>query len=118
MADVEATAGKHIISSIKEALEGGVSLVQLRAKKIKTNEFLELSLKARETTKKKSIPLMINDRVDIALSCNADGVHLGQDDLPVFYARKILGRKKLIGVSVNTEKEAKKLKKEEPIIWE
>lgn len=118
VADVEATAGKHIISSIKEALEGGVSLVQLRAKKIKTNEFLELSLKARETTKKKSIPLMINDRVDIALSCNADGVHLGQDDLPVFYARKILGRKKLIGVSVNTEKEAKKLKKEEPIIWE
>lgn len=106
VADVEAASGKNIISSIKEAIEGGVSLVQLRAKKLETHEFFELSLKARETTKKKSIPLIINDRVDIALSCNADGVHLGQDDLSVSSARKILGKKKLIGVSVNTQKEA------------
>lgn len=106
MVDVEAAGGKDIISAIEKAIEGGISLVQLRAKKLRTHKFLELSLKARATTKKKSIPLIINDRVDIALSCNADGVHLGQDDLPVPYARKILGKKKLIGVSVNTVKEA------------
>jgi thiamine-phosphate pyrophosphorylase len=111
VADVETAAGKYIISSIKEAIEGGVSLVQLRAKKLETHEFFELSLKVRETTKKKNIPLIINDRVDITLSCNADGVHLGQDDLPVSYARKILGKKKLIGVSVNTEKEAEEAEK-------
>ena len=111
MADVEATGGKYIISAIEQAIEGGVSLVQLRAKKLKTHDFFELSLKARESTKKKSIPLIINDRVDIALSCKADGVHLGQDDLPVFHARKILGKKKLIGVSVNTEKEAEEAEK-------
>lgn len=106
VADVEAAAGKYIISVIEQAVDGGVSLVQLRTKKLKTNELFELSLKAREITKKKSIPLIINDRVDIALSCDAEGVHLGQDDLPVSSARKILGKKKLIGVSVNTKKEA------------
>ena len=106
VADVEAAGGKSIISAIEQAIEGGVSLVQLRAKKLKNHEFFELGLKVRETTKKKSIPLIINDRVDIALSCNADGVHLGQEDLSVSHARKILGRKKLIGVSVNTKKEA------------
>lgn len=111
VADVDVAAGRSIISAIEQAIEGGVSLVQLRAKKLKTLEFLELSLKARETTRKKSIPLIINDRVDIALSCNAEGVHLGQDDLPVSYARKILGTKKLIGVSVNNEMEAEEAEK-------
>jgi len=106
VADVEAAGGKYIISALEKAIEGGVSLVQLRAKKLETHEFFELSLKARETTKKKNIPLIINDRVDIAFSCKADGVHLGQDDLPLSFARKILGKKKLIGVSVNTIKEA------------
>jgi len=111
VADVEVAGGKYIISALEQAIEGGVSLVQLRAKKLKTHEFFELSLKARESTKKKSIPLIINDRIDIALSCKADGVHLGQEDLPVSYARKILGEKKLIGVSVNTENEAEEAEK-------
>ena len=106
MADIEVAGRKYIISSIEDAIEGGVSLVQLRAKNLVSREYLELSIKAREITKTKNIPLIINDRVDIALSCKADGVHLGQDDLPVSQARNILGKKKLIGVSVHTEKEA------------
>jgi len=106
VADVEAAGGKYIVSAIEKAIQGGISLVQLRAKKLKTHEFFELSLKAREAAKKKDIPFIINDRVDIAFSCDADGVHLGQDDLPLSFARKILGKKKLIGVSVNTLKEA------------
>jgi len=90
-----------------EAVEGGVSLIQLRAKKLRTREFLEMTLKASEILKGKNIPFIINDRVDIALSCEADGVHLGQQDLSLFYARKILGENRLIGVSVNTVNEAK-----------
>jgi len=107
VADVEAAEGKYIILAIEKAIEGGVSLVQLRAKNLESREYLELSLKAHEITKIKNIPFIINDRVDIAFSCKADGVHLGQDDLPLFFTRKILGKKKLIGVSVNTVKEAK-----------
>lgn len=113
VADVEAAGEKYIISALEKAVEGGVTLVQLRAKQLKTHEFFELSLKARETTKKKNIPLIINDRVDIAFSCKADGVHLGQDDLPLSAARRILGKKNLIGVSVNTVKEAEEAERGE-----
>jgi len=106
VADAEAAGDKNIISVILEAVEGGASLVQIRGKKLKTRQFLEMGLKATSILKAKNIPLIINDRVDIALSCEADGVHLGPHDLPLFFARKILGGNKLIGVSVNTVKEA------------
>jgi thiamine-phosphate pyrophosphorylase len=104
--DAEKMGKKDIISAILEAVKGGVSLVQLRAKKLRTREFLEMSLKISEILKEKNIPFIINDRVDIALSCKADGVHLGQQDLSLFYARKIMGKNRLIGVSINTVNEA------------
>ncbi|MFQ5835892.1 MAG: thiamine phosphate synthase, partial [bacterium] len=106
VADSEASERKNILSVIKEATGEGVTLVQLRGKKLKTREFLDLALKASGFLRAKNIPLIINDRVDIALSCNAAGVHLGQQDLPLLYARKILGEKKLIGITINTVKEA------------
>lgn len=106
VADAEIVGERDVFSSIIEAVEAGVTLVQLRAKKLKTREFLEMSLKVTEILRLKNIPLIINDRVDIALSCGADGVHLGQHDLPVPIARNILGRNKVIGFSVNTAKEA------------
>ena len=92
VADIEVTGKRDIISCISEAVDGGVSLVQLRGKNLRTREFLEYGLKSAEILKGKKIPLLINDRIDIALSCEADGVHLGQNDLPLSVARRILRR--------------------------
>jgi len=89
------------------AIDGGASVIQLREKTAPTREFLEEALKIRAATKKAKIPLIINDRLDIALAVDADGVHLGQEDLPVAVARRILGPKKIIGVSLGRAEEAK-----------
>ena len=106
MADAEAAGRRDVVAIIREAAEAGVTIIQLRAKKSKTREFLEMALQASDILSQLKIPFIINDRIDIALSCEADGVHLGQEDLPLPYARKILGREKIIGISVNTLKEA------------
>lgn len=106
VADAEAAEGGNIPALIKEAVDAGVTLVQLRGKKSSLREFLGLALETSEILKKKKIPLIINDRVDIALSCRASGVHLGQNDLPLPFARKILGKGKWIGITVNTVREA------------
>jgi thiamine-phosphate pyrophosphorylase len=112
VADSDAAGERNILSIIKEATDEGVTLVQLRAKRLGTREFLDLALKTSEFLAKKNIPLIINDRIDIALSCDAAGVHLGQEDLPLFYARKIFGANKLIGITINTFKEAVVAEKE------
>jgi len=106
IADSEAAAGRDILCLIGEAVKGGATLIQLRGKIWNTREFLDISFKVREMLEAKNVPLIINDRVDIALACGAAGVHLGQEDLPLPYARKILGRNRLIGISVNTPEEA------------
>jgi thiamine-phosphate pyrophosphorylase len=87
-------------------------MVQLRDKKSKDQEFLELARKVHQITRKKKIPLIINDRVDIAKLMDAEGVHLGEEDLPVKEARKILGSKKIIGASASDFKTAKIKEKE------
>lgn len=112
VADAGVIEERDICSAISESVEEGVTLIQLRAKTLKTREFLDMSLKVTEILKTINIPLIINDRVDIALACEADGVHLGQHDLPISIARKILGRNKLIGISVNTAKEADEAQKQ------
>lgn len=106
MADAEAAAHRDLVSIIYEAAEAGAPLIQLRAKKLATRRFLDVALRVSDMLKRFEIPLIINDRIDIALSCEADGVHLGQEDLPLPYARKILGKERIIGVSVNTVEEA------------
>jgi thiamine-phosphate pyrophosphorylase len=83
------------------AAQGGVNLVQLREKQASMREIIELGTQLKKLLHKYSIPLIINDRVDIAQAINAAGVHLGQEDLPFPLARKILGFKKIIGVSIN-----------------
>jgi len=108
IADSEASAGRNILWLIEEAVAGGATIVQLRGKKWTVREFLTIGVEAVELLRPKGIPLIINDRTDIALACRADGVHLGQDDLPVEAARKILGLGRLIGLSVNTPEEARK----------
>ena len=106
IADAEAAGDRSLVSIIREAVEAGTTLVQLRGKKLSTRRFLNLALETSEYLRSRDIPLIINDRIDVALSCNADGVHLGQEDLPLPFARKILGEQRLIGISVNTVKEA------------
>jgi thiamine-phosphate pyrophosphorylase len=84
------------------AVRGGVSAVQLREKDLETRAFYEEGLRIRGLLRSSGVPLIINDRIDLALALDADGVHLGQDDMPIEIARKILGPDRIIGVSVNT----------------
>jgi thiamine-phosphate pyrophosphorylase len=107
VADVEFAAGRDLAYLAGEAVLGGVTIVQLRAKGSGTREFLELASRMAAALKRRSVPFIINDRIDIALACGADGVHLGQDDMPPDKARQLIGRSKIIGVSVNTLKEAR-----------
>ncbi|MDR3541258.1 MAG: thiamine phosphate synthase [Desulfosporosinus sp.] len=92
--------------SIELAIQGGVTLVQLREKSVSTREFLELAIRIKEITDHYHIPLIINDRLDIALAIDAAGLHVGQDDFPMLKARELLGPRKIIGVSASTLAEA------------
>ena len=92
--------------SVEEAILGGVTLVQLREKEISSKEYLELAQKVKTVTDRHDIPLIINDRIDIALAMDADGVHLGPEDLSVPIARKLLGDGKIIGASAASVDEA------------
>ena len=99
---------EKFLKTIEEAISGGVSVVQLREKTAGTLDFYNLALKVKEITQKYGVPLIINDRVDIALGVDADGVHVGQSDMPCEVARRLLGEDKIIGVSASSISEAKK----------
>ena len=106
IADVEAAGRRKMTSLIDKAVGAGATLVQLRSKKLSSRHFLELALQTSEVLRRKNVPLIINDRLDIALACDASGVHLGQEDLPLHLARKQLGGRRIIGITVNTAEEA------------
>ncbi|NLI81226.1 MAG: thiamine phosphate synthase [Deltaproteobacteria bacterium] len=89
-----------------EALKGGVTMVQLREKDLGAGDIMKQALRLKELTDGYGVPLIINDRLDIALACRAAGVHLGQEDLPCAAARRIAGREFIIGVSVSKTAEA------------
>jgi len=97
---------RNLNDCVREAIQGGVTLVQLREKTASSREFYELALQLKEITGKASVPLIINDRLDIALAVDADALHLGQDDLPIKIARRYFGNKKIIGISVSNVQEA------------
>lgn len=88
------------------AVTGGVSLAQLRAKDLSGRAFLQLALRMKQALAGSGVPLLINDRVDIALAAQVDGVHLGQDDLPARQARQILGPEAIIGLTIRSRSEA------------
>lgn len=90
---------------VKTAAQNGVTAVQLREKECTTKEFILLAIQLKKVLDPLNIPLIINDRVDIALAVDASGVHLGQQDMPVSIARKLLGNDKIIGLSVETEED-------------
>jgi thiamine-phosphate pyrophosphorylase len=96
---------KGNMSDVENALKAGCKIIQYREKNKSTKELIKDAKKIKENCKKKAI-FLINDRIDVALAVNSDGVHLGQDDMPFDLARKILGNKKIIGLTVHNLKEA------------
>ncbi len=96
---------------ILQAVEGGVDTVQLREKDLNTRDLYNLAKEAREITKKKDVKLIINDRVDIAIAVNADGVHLGWQSLGIEIVRRMIGQDKLIGFSAHSLKDAESAEK-------
>ena len=106
--DEKACLEKDFYACIEEAIKGGVKIVQLREKKISTKDFYEKALKVKEICKNYGVLFIINDRLDIAQAVGADGVHLGQSDMPIEEARKILKDKFLIGATARNIEEAKR----------
>ena len=103
---------EKFLNTIEEAIKGGVTVVQIREKTADTLDFYNLALKVKEITTKYKVPLIINDRVDIALAIDADGVHVGQSDMPCDVTRRLIGEDKILGVSAATVSEAKKAEKD------
>ena len=100
------------LNTIEEAIKGGVTVVQIREKTAETLDFYNLALKVKEITTKYNVPLIINDRVDVALAIDADGVHVGQSDMPCDVTRRLIGEDKILGVSASTVDEAQKAEKD------
>ncbi len=108
VADRRNKTDDEFLNIIEEAIKGGTTIVQLREKTASTKEFYDLALKVKEITSRYGVPLLINDRIDIALAVDSEGVHIGQDDMPADIAREIIGEDKILGVSASTVEEAKK----------
>ncbi len=104
--DPAQTAGRHAIEVLRELSSGGVGIVQLRVKIMSPREFLALARESRALLQDRGCKVIVNDRVDIALASDADGVHLGQEDLPLGPARKLMPQK-IIGVSTHSIEQAK-----------
>ena len=102
----------EFLNKIEEACKSGITLLQLREKDKTGREYLELAFKVKEITDKYNIPLIIDDRIDIAMAVDAAGVHVGQSDINVRYARKILGSNKIIGATTKTLKQAEEAVRE------
>ena len=97
---------------VEEAIRGGATLVQLREKLGDTGIFYERARQLKQVTDRYHVPLIIDDRIDIMLAVDADGVHVGQSDMPVSVARKMIGHDKILGVSAGTLEEAVKAEKD------
>mgnify|MGYP001829024368 FL=1 len=98
--------GRSTLDIVSAAVSGGVTCVQLREKDCSTLEFIEEALAIKKFLNTRQVPLIINDRLDVALAVRADGVHLGQSDMPLEMARKIVGRSMLIGISAESVQDA------------
>ncbi len=98
---------EEFLYRVEEACKGGVTLIQFREKEKSTREFIELAEKVHEITKRYNIPLIIDDRADVALAINAEGVHVGQSDMPVKMARLLMGNDKIVGATTKTVEQAK-----------
>mgnify|MGYP003299858345 CR=1 FL=1 len=95
-------AEEEFLFRVEQALKGGATLLQLREKEKSTREYIELAEKVHEITKRYNVPLIIDDRVDVALAIDAEGVHVGASDMPVATARKLMGNDKIVGATAKT----------------
>ena len=98
--------GRSTLEIVKAAVQGGVTCVQLRKKDCSTLNFIEQAFTIKDLLKARDVPLIINDRVDVALAIEADGVHLGQTDMPLAIAKKIVGDSMIIGISAESLEDA------------
>jgi len=106
IADTKYSDKNDFIQTIEKSVKEGVTIVQLRSKNTDTRTFLDTAFQLSDMLFPYGIPLIINDRTDIALACKADGVHLGQKDLPLPAAREIMGKNKIIGITATNNKQA------------
>ena len=97
---------EEFLYRVEQALMGGITLLQLREKDKSTREYMDLAEKVHTLTKKYNVPLIIDDRVDVALAIDAEGVHVGQSDMPVSMARKLMGDDKIVGATTKTVPQA------------
>ena len=97
---------KEFLRRTEAALQGGVTLLQLREKDKSTREYIAIAQKVHEITRRYNVPLIIDDRVDVALAIEAEGVHVGASDMPVATARKLMGEDKIIGATAKTVPQA------------
>lgn len=100
------TDGQSLIEQVEAAIKGGVTCVQLREKNLSEDEFLAEAMEISSLCKKHGVPLIINDNVNVAIKCHADGIHLGQEDMNAAKVRSMVGEDMIIGVSVHTLEEA------------
>lgn len=110
--DAQLSRGRSHLEVAREAIKGGASLIQFRDKEMTTRELVETARRLKELTKKKGVPFIINDRLDVALAVDADGVHVGQDDMPAALTRQLIGPDKILGVSASTVEEALQAERE------
>lgn len=110
--DRDLLKNKDLCTAVEEAIKGGVTLVQLREKNVTTTEFYNIAVNVKKVTDAYNIPLIINDRMDIALAVEAAGLHIGQSDLPCERARKVIGNDIILGVSATNLEEALKAEKD------
>lgn len=106
----DSTGFEHdeFLRRIRSALEGGVTILQLREKNRTTREYIELAKEVHEITKEFSVPLIIDDRVDVMLASGSEGVHVGAEDMPVAIARKLIGKDRILGATAKTVEAAVK----------
>lgn len=97
---------KEFLHRTEQALAGGATLIQLREKEKSTREYINLAEKVHTIAKRYDVPLIIDDRVDVALAVNAEGVHVGQSDMPVALARKLMGESRIVGATAKTVPQA------------
>lgn len=109
--DEKSCLGKDLYQCVEESIKGGANIVQLREKDLGTRDFFDRAVKIKEICHKHNVAMVINDRIDIALAVDADGVHLGQSDMPIEIAKKLIGYNKIIGISAGNLEEAKEAEK-------
>lgn len=105
--DRDLSMGRSLEEIVKEAVKGGITMLQLREKNTSTADFYKIACSLKDLLKGHNIPLIINDRLDIAIASDADGLHIGQSDMPYSVVREILGKDKIIGLSVETIEQAR-----------